>query len=424
MATSSNPANYLDASNYYSNTDFATPKNGTTNDGCGTSFTTASDPKNINVKQELSGHLTKVCSVNDQKDTLYKLMTSDGKSFTMDEDGSIIFTTAKREDDHNSGRFDVRAQGHARLKIGEALLIEVENKNNAISGKSGDSTTAKAFSLIVYGNIDIEARDGELNVKGKNVTINATNELTLQAGSKISLLSGEGTGGNASVSTSSSSQSADPEYGGLVEIKCGDLAMDSQSIRQQSAMDYKVVSHDGATISSQPLANYGFQSPGSFTLDIAGDMYEKIGGLKRTEILNTAKGLTTLFPGQSDAYLITTPKVDGDSVAIVAEAGGMYFNTTKGDIALGTQAGDWIVYGKGGAVAALGTQRKLSDGTTLNSGAYFTAGGGKEMYIGGPQTKKIKMGVNSDLTKGDLASGITVSTDKIEIKNTSGIYLN
>ena len=306
----------------------------------------------------------------------------------MDEDGSIIFTTAKREDDHNSGRFDVRAQGHARIKIGEALLIEVENKNNAISGKTGDSTTSKAFSLIVYGNIDIEARDGELNVKGKNVSINATNELTLKAGTKISLLSGEGTGGNSSVSTSSSSQSTDPEYGGLVEIKCGDLAMDSQSIRQQSAMDYKVVSHDGATISSQPLANYGFQSPGSFTLDIAGDMYEKIGGLKRTEILNTAKGLTTLFPGQSDAYLITTPKVDGDSVAIVAEAGGMYFNTTKGDIALGTQAGDWIVYGKGGAVAALGTQRKLSDGTTLNSGAYFTAGGGKEMYIGGPQTKK------------------------------------
>ena len=42
-----------------------------------------------------------------------------------------------------------------------------------------------------------------------------------------------------------------------------------------------------------------------------------------------------------------------------------------------------------------------------------------DINFGGPQTKKIKIGVNADLTAGDLANGISISSEKIEIKNSS-----
>ena len=111
--------------------------------------------------------------------------------------------------------------------------------------------------------------------------------------------------------------------------------------------------------------------------------------------------------------------VDGDSVAVVSAAGGFYFSTPKGDVSIGTQAGDWVVYGDGGAVGALAKSKKIDEKTTLTPGAYFSAGGTKDINFGGPQTKKIKIGVNADLTAGDLANGISISSEKIEIKNTA-----
>lgn len=395
-----------------------------TDGGCGTSFTTATDPAKINVKQSLGGHVTKVETVNSDGDPLIKIMTSDGKSVTFDEDGSVIFTTAKRNNDPLSGRFDVRSQGSTRLKVGESLLIEVENKNNVVASKDGSTKSSKAFSLVVYGNVDITAHDGEINAKAKNITLNATNELTLQAGSKISLLSGKGKGQSNSTTTSSNTQSSSQvEYGGLIEFKGGDINIDGLTVRQNSSVDYKIVSHEGATLSSEKLANYGFQSPGSFTLDISGDFAELIGGLKRTEIYAKSDAASTILPGQTDGWYTSVAAVKGDAFVVEAASGGVYMHTTKGDMIVQTDSGSVLMDSTtAGGFSALDKANPAGNSKPLSPGVYLR-GYNKSVYIGTSQGD-ICIGIGSAQQASTVTNGIKITAAKLEIKNSTGIYLN
>lgn len=394
-----------------------------TDGGCGTSFTTATDPAKINVQQSLGGHITQVSSVNDDGDPQIKILTSDGKSFTLAEDGSVIFTTAKRDGDPLTGRFDVRSQGSTRFKIGESLLIEVENKNNVNASKDGDTKSSKAFSLVVYGNVDITSHDGEINAKAKNITLNASNELTLNAGSKISLLSGKGKGQKNSTTTSKNTQSSETEYGGLIEFKGGDINTDGLTVRQNTSVDYKIVSHEGATIASEKLANYGFQSPGSFTLDIAGDMAEMIGGLKRTEIYAKSDPVSTILPGQEDGWLTTIGSVKGDAFVVDASAGGVYMHTKKGDMIVQTDSGNVLMdSATAGGFSAIDKPNPGGSTKSLSTGVYLR-GYNKSVYIG---TSKgdICIGIGSAQQAATVTNGIKISAAKLEIKNSTGIYLN
>ena len=394
-----------------------------TNGGCGTSFTTATDPKNINVQQSLSGHLTQISSVNDEKDTQFKILTSDGKSFTMAEDGSLIFTTAKREGDPLSGRFDVRSQGSTRLLIGESLLIEVENKNDVVASKDGSKKSSKAFSLVVYGNIDITSHDGEINAKAKNINLSASNEITLNAGSKISLLSGKGKGQKDSTTTSQNTQSAEAEYGGLIEMKSGDLSMDASTVRQNSSVDYKVVSHEGAHIASKMLAAYGIQSPGTFTIDVAGDMAEKIGGLKRTEIYGKSNAASSILPGQTEGWLTTIAEVKGDAFVVDSSGGGIFMHTKTGDVVMQTDSGSALFDSKTtGGFAAVDKANPGGSSKSITPGVYVR-GYDKGVYIG---TSKgdICIGIGSAQSATTVTNGMKITVEKLEIKNTTGIYLN
>lgn len=394
-----------------------------TDGGCGTSFTTATEPKNINVQQSLAGNLSQVSTLNDDGDTQFKIISSDGKSITMAEDGSLIFTTAKREGDPLTGRFDVRSQGSTRFLIGESLLIEVENKNDVVASKDGDKKASKAFSLVVYGNVDITAHGGDINVKGKNISLNASNELTLNAGSKISMLSGKGKGQKDSTKTSSSTQSTEAEYGGLIEMKSGDLSIDGLTVRQNSSVDYKIVSHEGANIASETLANYGIQSPGSFTIDVAGDMAEMVGGLKRTEIYGKSDPVTSILPGQVEGWLTTIGAVKGDAFVVDATKGGFSMTTKKGDIVIQTSAGSTLFDSTtAGGFSAVDTPNPGGSSKSLTPGVYVR-GYDKGVYIG---TSKgdICIGIGSAQQATTVTNGMKISAAKLEIKNTTGIYLN
>jgi hypothetical protein len=394
-----------------------------TNGGCGTSFTTATDPKNINVQQSLAGHVTQISSLNDDNDTQFKILTSDGKSITMAEDGSLIFTTAKREGDPLSGRFDVRSQGSTRFLVGESLLIEVENKNDIIASKDGSKKSSKAFSLVVYGNVDITSHDGEINARAKNINLTASNELTLNAGSKISLLSGKGKGQKDSTTTSQNTQSTEAEYGGLIELKGGDLSIDSSTVRQNSSVDYKIVSHEGAHIASEKMAAYGIQSPGSFTVDVAGDMAEIIGGLKRTEIYGKSDPATSILPDQTEGWLTTIAAVKGDAFSLDSSGGGIYMHTKTGDVIMQTDSGSALFESKtSGAFSAVDKANPGGSSTSITPGVYVR-GYNKGVYVGTSQGD-ICIGIGSAQSASTVTNGMKISAAKLEIKNTTGIYLN
>jgi hypothetical protein len=402
--------------------------------GCGTSFTTATDPKNINVKQELAGNLVKVATLNDEGDVQYKIICSDGKSITFAEDGSVIITTSKRNDDPSSGRFDVASAGSTRFKIGEALLIEVGNKNNVVSSKKGGDSTSKAMSIVVYGNIDITSHDGEINARGKNISLLADNQLTLKAGSKIEIASGEGTGGNSQESSpGGATKEAKREYGGTVELKTGDLVETVTTKRASSSVNYTLVSHDGATLSTKPLSNYGFQSPGSFTVDVTGDYHERIGGKKRTTISGNITP-TSIFPLQSSAWLVDVtskaPSVQGlipNALTVVSKKGGVGFDVALGDIDLYTKSGYWGI----GNISSylIGIEKPMEEYPNVIPGVFLESGKGLPMDIysagvmtmGGKGATSIN-GASVNITAGGLVSLVGATIDGQGTP--SGIFLN
>jgi hypothetical protein len=424
MAASSNkPQDYLSTQNSIANGTSSLPS-ASSNEACGKAFTDATDPKNINVKNELG--VVQVVTRNDAGDVLMKTLKPDGSSYTMSEDGSVIFTTAKRENDHNTGRFDVNSQGSIRIKTGEGLFIEINNLNNVTTGKDGDSKTAKALSIVVYGNVDITANDGELNARAKNINLTAENEFKIKAGSKIQLLSGEGTGGNKSTTTESgATQSAAKEYGGVVEIKSGDLVTDVQTRREISSVNYTLTSHEGANIATEKLSNYGFEFPGSFTIDVKGDMYEKIGGKKRTDISGISDPITTLLPGQSSGYLCSVGALQStgsgantvtpNAFQLTAVNGGFKFYSQKGDIDLYTLDGYWGIGNSSKGI--VGVDKPIPGFSNVKPGLYVKA-------------LKDKIEINSSAQQVDIfvtslqKSGISLTIPKIDIKNPTGIYLN
>lgn len=394
------------------------------NQACGKAFTDASDPKNINVKNELG--VVNVVTKNDNGDVQLKCLKPDGSSYTMAEDGSIIFTTAKREGDHNTGRFDIKSQGCVRIKTDEGLFIEISNMNNVASGKDGNASKSKALSIVVYGNVDITANDGELNARAKNINFIADNEVKIKAGTKIQLSSGEGTGGNKSSTTSSgATKEAKKECGGVIEMKAGDLVTDILTRREISSVNYTLTSHEGANIATEKLSNYGFEFPGSLTIDVKGDMYEKIGGKKRTDISGISDPITTLLPGQSSGYLcsvgalkssgsganVTTP----NAFQFTAVSGGFKYYTQKGDIDLYTFDGYWGIGNKTKAV--VGIDKSIPSVPNAKPGLYLKALQDKVEISS--KTEQLDMFVSSA-----AKSGVSLTTARVEIKNPSGIYLN
>ena len=397
------------------------PQSSGQGDGCGTSFTEATDKKNIHVKHTLGS--VEAHSRNENGDVEKVCYLPSGTSHTMAADGSHIFTTSVREGDPNTGRFDVNAQGACRIKVGESLLIEVSDKNHITAGTDGDSSTAKAMSVVVYGNIDITSMGGEINAQAKSIQLVAHDELVLKAGSKISLLSGEGKGQNQSSTTSSgATEGAKKDYGGVVEIKAGDFTTDIQTRRETSAVNYTLASHESAHIATETLANHGFQSPGSFTMDIQGDLYEKIAGKRRTDIFGTGTPINSIFQGgQPQSWLVTVTGSAAEAGAstpnafeVSATTGGFQFYTNEGDIDIYTKSGYWgvgnstkVVAGVDKPVVGYPNVKKGLYLLTLEDTAYLSS------------TTEVQIYSNSVET-----AGIKISTAKIEIKNPTGIYLN
>jgi hypothetical protein len=427
MATQS--TNYLSAKNSKSKLPAPAKKDSTANTGgsCGVSFTTATNPKNINVQQSLGGSVTRVETKNDDGDVQIKIIKDDGSSFTMAEDGSIIFTTAKQGEDHNSGRFDVNAQGSTRFKIGEALLIEVGNKNNVVSGKDGDEKKAKALSLVIYGNVDIEARGGDISASAENINLSARNQLNLKAGSKVEISAGEGAAGNKDKKTSSGTEKAEKEHGGVVEIKCGDLVNNALTVRGTNSVDYKVVEGEQATISTKDRGNIGFLSPGSFTMDIKGDFYEVVGGKKRTDIFaNPGIDPTkSLFKNQEAGWLaqIGPMKPSGGGSAktippafsVTSKSGGFEFYSKQGDIDIYTESGYWGIANKD--TGTIGVDKTIPTVPNAKPGAYLVS-------RSKPVTVRSTSSYVEVYANTVAKSGIKLSTATIEIKNPTGIYLN
>jgi len=84
--------------------------------------------------------------------------------------------------------------------------------NEALAAEN-PSIKGAAFSLVVYGNVEIESRGGDVKLGGKNVAITASNSIEL-TGADIKLYAGKS-------NTTTANNKVKEEQGGIIELKAG-----------------------------------------------------------------------------------------------------------------------------------------------------------------------------------------------------------
>ena len=145
--------------------------------------------------QIIGVHLGYVIGTFSNKDGSGGLFITDGSStFNIDENRTIHVQTGKTALDGATGGGLQTRSDWFHTKTGE-MTIEVEgNDDESTQNTSGIEETNPAFSLKVYGDISIQAVGGDIAIGGKNIKINAEDQIELNAGSQLLANVADGSG--------------------------------------------------------------------------------------------------------------------------------------------------------------------------------------------------------------------------------------
>lgn len=288
--------------------------------------------------------------------SFWQIRTSSGSGIRIDTDGSVITTTSKDPpDEPQSGRHEINALGGGKYKFGEYLAIEVNNDNKVLGSADGTGPVPSFSIVINNGNADIEVRSGDMRVGSSgNIVMNAGKSLELR-GADIKLLAGGGAG-----TKPAGNKAASEEYAGLVDIRCGVYRNNAITKQEIEGAKYQKLSGEQTLYMEDPLGSFNIVSAGNMMIDVAGDMLEKIGGKKATEVMRAvvsgsiipAAGIisapagytivnkTSIIPdptsGDPDPTASPVLLIENDAAA----TGGMKVNVTRGDIIFSTKLGN------------------------------------------------------------------------------------
>ena len=220
----------------------------------------------------------------DTGDSYYSIVTSSGGAFHLDTDGSVILVAGKNpSNDPKTGRIDLIAQGAGVQKYGEFLAIEVNNDNEALAAEN-PSIKGAAFSLVVYGNVEIESRGGDVKLGGKNVAITASNSIEL-TGADIKLYAGKS-------NTTTANNKVKEEQGGIIELKAGVIKQTHAGQQNVEGATYNKVDGEKLFQMNNSQGNFAIESAGTLSIKTGGDMIEEIGGRKMTEVFSAIPGVS------------------------------------------------------------------------------------------------------------------------------------
>lgn len=131
------------------------------------------------------------------------ILTNGTSIFHFDGTGNIILSTGKPAQAGCGGKVIIRAEDKQEKAKTTSIHItgNDDQKTRTEDGEGGETVEEyPPYSLFVEGDISIESQGGEVAIKGDNITLNATNVLTLRAGEAINLEAGVG-GGKVNVTT-------------------------------------------------------------------------------------------------------------------------------------------------------------------------------------------------------------------------------
>lgn len=382
----------------------------------------------------------------------------DESHWAKDTDGSFVFSAAKSpKNNHKGGAFWVNSAGPTVYRVGECMVIDVRNQNKINSGQNplSSESTGTAFSLYVIGDVRIE-NTGDLSVKTEgNIELSAGKKLTLKSAEQVEILAGAGpkTGAGAT----------DKSYGGTITMKTGKLEIDKSSEQTLVESDYKKINGEVVFAMTNPAGNFGITSAGSMEIKVTGDMYEIIGGRKKTEVMaNMGASLPALgdalLAGQQSGYVITTgptfkpvgvgipthaeglPGVEGTIYPVLSInsgtkiqnplVGGLRVRALAGDIDMSTLSGNILMHSELGVLGSIlkkaPTDKYAPKATALTAKLPGVYVGSKATRVDVFSTVQTVMSVTPSGAPSPkpVDKSIDINSVTLEIKNISGIYLN
>lgn len=196
--------------------------------------------------------------------------TSDGqKGIHYTNTNNIVISAGKPSQGGCGGKMVFNTQGQIHSTTSFAMEVSgKENESTTEETKEGDVETTEppAYSLKVYGDIQIECVGGEIFLKGDNITLNASNTLNLVSGKDVNIQAGGDSGSinlkgaNVKVDAAFLKKNASSgEYSTAAEVQSDQILPGSSTvINSVGGVEYHL---DG---------NYKYSTTGNYTLSVGG----------------------------------------------------------------------------------------------------------------------------------------------------------
>jgi len=193
----------------------------------------------------------------ENEDGSHGFMVTNGTNIMhFDSNGNLILGAGKSGNSGCGGKLVIAAE--EAIQKYNTYAIEIKgNDGDATSseGSKGDTEIKKVppFSIAVYGDVAIEAIGGDIGLKGKNVSIKANNNLSLQATENITIQTGSKGSGNINFYTSNFNLSA------------------NYFRRNVSGAEYVEGTGEVAIEQNKPGASQAFSTPGGINYTVGGN---------------------------------------------------------------------------------------------------------------------------------------------------------
>ena len=195
------------------------------------------------------------------------LLTNGQSALHFDANGNMILASGKPLGGCGGKAIVIAEESQQKYK---SMAVEITGNDEKIEkqeNSSGNTETVKvpAYSLVVYGDIAIEAVGGDIGLKGNNITLNASSTLTLKSGENVLLQSG----GDASTGAA-----------GNLNIAAGNVNLDAINFKKkisggeysEGAGEFKVEQNKkGAVTEITTPGAFNQIIQGNYTLGVKGD---------------------------------------------------------------------------------------------------------------------------------------------------------
>lgn len=310
---------------------------------------------------------------NKEGDSTWGVMTSPGSHFILDEKGNAKIKAAPPVDtDLTMGNVEIASEHGTRINVGTSLKIDVnqsgKHKEETTLSSSGSQSSTKiyypAFSInVTNGGLDITCENGNISFLGKNIIMNATENLHLNGTRSLGLFSsftGEKAGafGIAKQLGSLFGFELPVGGGGEILIKGGKLNMDVTTMKDSASQRQTKTGAAKTSEVGSSNAVDAIDSAADINLSTSGNVRISAGQKVRIEAqnfpINTSNPLTIppvwqaqqLSAFELAANVLGPPLPPGVAgIQFSSWNAGIRSNVTgTGGITLGTQVGSISIY--------------------------------------------------------------------------------